>query len=177
MMKDTLPNGNNIEQDPAVSNKRARRDFRRKQRSTSIFFLLCSLFAGFSLIIVLTFGFTQRWIVKETYKQEAAYAVADKGEKISEALTQGPPPTFGGNNYSGYLRLLSASFQVNAVVLDENGKVIFPREPSVDDNAPEIESHYDYSSKIGALTHSLLTICQPVFSSLFGTLFADTTPT
>ncbi len=153
-MRNTLPN-DNLAQEPAVSTKRKRRDFRRKQRSTSIFFLLCSLFAGFSLIIVLTFGFTQRWIVKETYKQEAAYAVADKGEKISEALSQGPPPTFGENNYSGYLRLLSASFQVNAVVLDDNGQVIFPREPSVDDSSPEIESHYDYSQKIDVLKAQL----------------------
>ncbi len=143
------------ETETAEPKKRARRDFRRKQRSTSIFFLLCSLFAGFSLIIVLMFGLTQQWMVKQSYKQEASYDVADKGEKISVALKQGPPPAFGENNYSGYLRFLSASFQVQAVVLDGNGTVIFPREPNVDGSAPEWETHYDFSAKLEILEANL----------------------
>lgn len=148
-------NGKNVKPETVGSKKRVRRDFRRKQRSTSIFFLLCSLFTAFSLIIVLAFGLTQRYLVKQSYKEEASYAVADKGEKISDALKQGPPPTFGVNNYSGYLRFLSASFQVQAVVLDENGRIIFPQEPSVGEDSPEWETYYDLSAKLALLKANL----------------------
>lgn len=145
----------NRKSETAGSKTRARRDFHRKQRSTSIFFLLCSLFTAFSLILVLVFGLTQRYLVKESYKQEASYAVADKGEKISDALKQGPPPMFGENNYSGYLRFLSASFEVQAVVLDDSGHIIFPREPSVDESSPEWEKHYNLSAKLDLLKANL----------------------
>ena len=83
--------------------KTARRSFRlQKRQSTSIYFLLWTFFSAVALVAVLLFGFSQRALLKSTYKDEAASEVATKGSQIHEAILKGPPAAFGNNNYNGY---------------------------------------------------------------------------
>ena len=121
--------------------------YRRKQRSTSIYFLVWAIFTALSLLIVLFCGIAQQITVLRAYKEEAAHDINEKGRLIEEELQRGAPDWTGGN-YSGFLRFLSRSHDVNILLLDENGVVLFPQEPHFDPSAPEIEEHLNLSKEL-----------------------------
>lgn len=132
------------------------RAYRRKQRSTSMFFLLWAIFAAFSLSIVFCFGLSQRFLVKQTYKEEAAHYLNQTGEKIKDHLDQ-ETPDWAGGNYNGFLHWLSQTYDVSVVILSENGTLLFPKESHFDPNAPEVENFADYSEKTEILKKKLET--------------------
>ena len=108
--------------------KSARRSFRlHRRRSTSIYFLLWTIFSALALAVVLLFGFSQQSLLKHTYKEEAAREISNKGKEIHQAVLNGPPPAFGNNNYNGYLRFLSTTYDVKVVILDGEGNLLFPK--------------------------------------------------
>lgn len=137
-------------------NKSPRRSFYlRGRRSTSIYFLLWTVFSAFALLVVLLFGISQQMILKDTYQNEAAREVSTKGEEIHRAVLSGPPPAFGQNNYNGYLRFLSATYDVKVVILDGEGNLLFPNDYNVDSDSPEYKEHYDYTDEIELLLKKL----------------------
>ena len=136
--------------------KPVRRGFRlRGRRSTSIYFLLWSIFSAFALFIVLLFGFSQQAILERTYKDEAMREVSSKGKSIHAAILQGPPEAFGNNNFNGYLRFLSATYDVHIAIVDEEGNLLFPKDPNLDTESPEYKDQYDYTEKTEMLLSKL----------------------
>lgn len=123
----------------------------RGRRSTSIYFLLWTVFSAFTLLSVLLLGFSQQALLKSTYKDEAAREVSSKGTQIRQAILAGPPAAFGSNNYNGYLRFLSTSYDVNVAILDGEGNLLFPNDHDVDPDTPEYKEHYDYTDEIEKL--------------------------
>ena len=82
--------------------------FYRAQRSTSIYFLLWTVFTVLSLFIVLSVSLSQQFVLTQTYKGQASREVTEKGEKIEREILSGAPEWAGGN-FSGYVRMLRIS--------------------------------------------------------------------
>lgn len=140
----------------ARSERRVKRreEYRRKQSSTSIYFLLWTVFTALSLLIVLFCTFTQQLILSQSYKDEASREVSEKGRQIENAILSGTPDWAGGN-HSGFLRFLSRNYDVRVYILNEEGEVLFPQEQNFDPNAPEIEEQMDFSEEMGTLLTNL----------------------
>jgi signal transduction histidine kinase len=85
--------------------------------------------------------------MKQTYKSEASREVAQKGQRIEREILKGASEAFG-DNFSGYLRFLSSSYNVDLFILDASGHVLFPQEHNLDPNAPELSDVYDYSDEM-----------------------------
>ncbi|MBO5737488.1 MAG: ATP-binding protein, partial [Clostridia bacterium] len=64
-------------------------------------------------------------------------------------------PDWVGDNYSGYIRLLSQIHDVDLYLLSEDGEVLFPREPNFLPNAPEVEDLYDFTEEMQILLPNL----------------------
>lgn len=132
------------------SEKKKRTDwgYKRRQKSTSIYFLLWTAFSGLALIVVLLFGFTQWFVVENTYKSEAAKDVTSKGRRVEYSLKN--PPSQFADNPGFYLRVLANDFNLNIVVLNETGEVILPQSPDL----PTGEQ-VDFSQKFARLQQEL----------------------
>lgn len=128
--------------------------FRTRQNASSIYFLLWALFGVLSLVIVLFSGFSQRIVLSQSYKEQAARGIFEKGQKIEADLGYGLPDWAGGN-YSGYIRVLAQNYDVNIYVLDDKGMLIFPREYNFDSNAPEVEEMVNFSEEFQVLIDKL----------------------
>ena len=128
-----------------------RQVFRKKLRSTSIYFLLWTVFTALSLLVVLFSSLMQQFIFVRTYKQEAAREVSEKGKQIERALQVGELPAWTGGNYNGYLRYLSRIYGVRVYIVSAEGEVLFPQEQNFDPSAPEVENKRDFSDRIGVL--------------------------
>ena len=113
--------------------KNVRRNNRKN--STSIYFLLWSVFTALSLLIVLLVGLSQWIITTQTYKREAARELQNKGPQIQAQLEN--PPVAAGGNISAHLRYLSTVYDVNVFILSENGDILFPQFPDFEENADE----------------------------------------
>ncbi len=138
-------------------NARIRRSYRNKQTSTSIYFLLWAVFTAFSLLLVLLFGFSQRVMTTQTYKQEAALELREKGvaieEQVDNAFKHGLPPVFKGDK-SLYLRTLSTVYDVEIFVLAPDGTVLFPQLPMIE-GEEEVVAPFDFSARIKVLIAEL----------------------
>ncbi len=134
--------------------KAPRRRFQVRQNATSIYFLLWAIFVALSFVIVLFSVFMQQFILSQSYKEQAAREIAEKGRKIESAILAGPPSWTGGN-YSGYIRILSRNYNVTIYVLDEKGTLLFPLEPNFDPNAPEVEATLDFSEEMKIILSQL----------------------
>ena len=130
--------------------KKATRGYRRKQRSTSIYFLLWAIFSALSLIIVLTFGITQQLLMEQSYKTEASQEIAEKGELIRARIKNRPPDAFGGNA-SGYIHIMEMEYDVRIYILSEDGRRILPQEPNVDMTDPELQAYFDFTKETAEL--------------------------
>ncbi len=117
----------------------------RRRQNASIYFLLWTVFAVFALFVVLVYSFTQQALLVHTYKDEAAKELAVKGREIKEALLVGPPSSFGENNYNGFVRFLGSSHDVGVIVLDEQGRLIYPKDPGLQPDSPEYEEYYNHA--------------------------------
>lgn len=128
--------------------------YRRKQNATSIYFLLWAIFTALSLVIVLFSAFTQRFVLIQSYKEQASLEIAEKG-KLIETQVSGGAPEWTGGNYSGYLRILSQNHGVNIYILNGEGKVLFPQEPNFDPESPEVEKQLDFSDEMQTMLNNL----------------------
>ncbi len=133
---------------------RRRQAFHRKLTSTSIYFLLWSVFTVLSLLIVLCCSLMQQLLLTRSYKEEASREVNEKGRQIETAL-RGDMPAWTGGNYSGYLRFLSQDLGVRIYILNDAGEVLYPQEENFDPTAPELEAERNFSAQIGELLQQL----------------------
>ena len=152
--KNANKNANFAEATPPKKNKKDRYKYRRKQRNTSIYFLLWAVFSGVALFVVLLCGITQHLLTMQLYKTEARQDVLEKGQVVKEQVLKKPPVAFG-DNFSGYLRFLSMQYDVEIFILNENGDVLFPLEESILPDSPEVEEEYDFSEEITVLLRHL----------------------
>ena len=65
---------------------RRERDYRKRQKSTSVYFLLWTVFSALCFVIVCLFAVMQRIVMEHTYKSEAANEKADKKHRILQAV-------------------------------------------------------------------------------------------
>ena len=61
---------------------RKERNYRKRQKSTSIYFLLWAVFSVLCFVIVVMFGVAQQVAMGRTYKAETAREIYDDGQKI-----------------------------------------------------------------------------------------------
>ena len=127
-------------QSEKIKNSR-RLEYRNRQRSTSIYFLLWAVFSVFSLFIVLFFGFSQRYMMTQTYKNEAVTELAHSGQKIQSEILYGNLSEFDGNP-SAQLRYLSEYYDVRVYVLNSKGEVLLP---NFEGDTAEL---FDFSSEV-----------------------------
>lgn len=124
--------------------KALKHDYRKRQKSTSIYFLLWTVFSALSLLIVLVIGLTQSFFVRETYKSEAAKELSEKGGEI-ETLVLGPVPEEFGGNRGLLIEYVSAQQKVDIYILNEEGVVLYPKKLQP----------FDFTEKIAALKEEL----------------------
>lgn len=128
--------------------KSRRLAYRKRQRATSIYFLLWAVFSAFALIIVLFFGFSQRYMMTQTYKNEASTELAHSGRKIQREILKGDLTDFGGNR-SAQLRYLSEYYDVRIYIVNGDGEVLLPKFEKEKDDL------FDFSVEIEHLKSAL----------------------
>ncbi len=116
---------------------RRRVSFRRRQQSTSIFFLLWTVFSLLALVVMLLFSFTQQVLFTHSYKDSAFQEISQKGAEVRRAIEHGPPESVGSNNYNGYISFLNRTYGIEILVLDEEGNLILPQDLNVRPSEPE----------------------------------------
>lgn len=126
-------------------------NYRKRQRNTSIYFLLWAAFSAFALIIVLTLGFSQRVVMTQTYKTQTVRDLAQKGREIQ--LVLGKESQAEGEK-DRLIRTLSSYYDVEVFVLTETGEVVLPHPPENQSNQ-EFEELFDFSQKIVVLKNEL----------------------
>ncbi len=129
-----------------------RRSFRRRQQRSSIFFLLWTVFSVFALLIVIGCSLGQQYVVKRSFKDQAAREVSEKGASIARQVAIEPPSRLEENNFNDYIRYLSHSYDLDVYILNGEGQVLFPRDLS---STPEYEQYYDFSKKWQRLSQEL----------------------
>ncbi len=134
---------------------RRRYAYRRRQQSTSIFFLLWTAFSVLSLVVSILISVSQQALFVNSYKEEAAQEIAEKGTKIEKAVLMDPPPVFEENNYNGYIRYLSGSYGVDIYILNEQGELIHPKEAGLKPDTPEYEEYYQHQERVALLKEKL----------------------
>ncbi len=121
--------------------------YAKKQRKTSMFFVLWATLALMAFILLIVFSVTQRVVMRNTYENEAITRLDDKGNRIHREILDTPPSSFG-ENYDGFLRYLSMRESVPVYILDKNGKVLMPLERNDDPSAPLWQESFDFTQKI-----------------------------
>ncbi len=134
---------------------RRRRFFRARQQRASIFYLLWTVLALLSMLIVVLFSVSQQVLVKHSFKEQASREIASKGAEIERLIKNGPPENFGDNNYNGYIRFLGNTYGVNVLVLDEKGNLIYPKDPNLHPDSPEYEKTYHRQAELKRLKENL----------------------
>ncbi len=128
---------------------------RARQKRASIFFLLWTVMGLLSVFIVLLFSFSQQALVKHSFKEQASREIAGKGATVERLITLGPPESFGNNNYNGYIRFLNTTYNVNILVLDDKGNLIYPKDPNISPDSPEYAETYDRRQELSRLQEEL----------------------
>lgn len=113
----------------------------------SIYFLLWAAFSAFSLLIVLLFGFMQNIMLKQSYKSEIAYNLAEQGKAIRQELGN-----YDGRFYSAFVRYLAQRYDVGVYILDADGNVVFPVE---EDSETDFTESFDFPEKVARLMEQL----------------------
>lgn len=124
---------------------------RKRQKTTSIYFLVWAAFAVLSLVLVLVFGVSQQMMMVHSYKSEASQSVAEKGKKI-ERLVSNPPLEMQGY-MSSYVRMLATEHGVRVVILSLKGDVVYPQGNF--DSSDSTEEYYDFSDEWTLLNKKL----------------------
>lgn len=132
-------------------NTSRKRNYRKRQRNTSIYFLLWAVFSVLCLVIVSLFGIAQHMAMEHTYKGETARRIYDRGQKIHTAVLERPPQEFNGS-WSAYLNFLSSYYDMDIYILNGEGGVEFPRNPQPENGS---ESALDFKARLEKLKGEL----------------------
>ncbi len=121
-----------------------------KRKNASIFFVLWTVFSLFSLAIVFTFVFSQRYMLNKTYKERIAEDVGRCGKTVQRELTG-----LNAEDYSGLLYSRAMQYDMSIYVLTEDGEILFPRGLGEYSDEPYGEQSYDFSEKVEKLKKRL----------------------
>lgn len=124
-----------------------KKNYAKKRVTPSIYFLLWAAFSAFSLLIVLLFGFMQNIMLKQSYKSEIAYNLAEQGKAIRQELGN-----YDGLFYSAFVRYLAQRYDVGVYILDADGNVVFPVE---EDSETDFTESFDFPEKVARLMEQL----------------------
>ena len=127
---------------------------RKKRRPTSTFFLLWACFSVLCSLLLLMFGFTQRFTIEGALKDEAASEVSARGPRIERQILEGPPPTFNGN-YSLYVRVLASQNNVDVLILDESGKLLYPAQDEYGSANPDLDGYFNFQDEVERMIKEL----------------------
>jgi signal transduction histidine kinase len=122
-------------------------NLKTKQRKTSMFFVLWGAFAALSFLLLLVFSLTQRFVLQDTYRQQAITTLNDKGGRIQRALRETPPEEFGGN-YDAFILYLSTREGAQICILDGDGNILMPLKENIDPSLPLWQENLDFSKVI-----------------------------
>ncbi len=136
-----------------------RGSFRRLQTS-SIFFLLWTIFSLFALLIVVACSVGQQYVVKRSYKDQAAREVSQKGATIARQVELELSTVVDKN---GYVRYLSYTHDVNIYILNGQGRLLFPQDLNLQPSTPEYESYYDFAEELENLKEELQNHASAVY--------------
>ncbi len=139
----------------AHKNRAHRYAYRRRQQSTSIFFLLWTAFSVLALVVMILVSSSQRALFVNSYKEAASREIFDKGAKIEQAMSGTLPSAFGENNYNGYVQYLSDRYGVDIYILNEQGELVHPKDPNLKPDTPEYEEYYQHQDKLNVLLDKL----------------------
>ncbi len=108
--------------------KPKQRKYKKKQRSTSIYFLIWAAFSAVALVIVLIFGISQHFTLVQTHKEEIERNLIQSGRQITASISAaatGTPP-LKEEEWHSYLRYLARVNDVGVLILNESGEVLCP---------------------------------------------------
>lgn len=123
----------------------------KARRSTSLYFLLWTVFSVFALLIVTLMGVMQSVTLRSVYREEIRTKLADDGRSIREELL-----VYRGSSYDSFVRALGEKYDVNVYVLKSDGSILFPEYGSDDELTP------DFKERVKKLVKNLEKSQNPV---------------
>ena len=108
--------------------------YAKARRSTSLYFLLWTVFSVFALLIVILMGIMQAVTLRSVYRDEIRSKLADDGRIIREELF-----LYHGSSYDGFIRSLSVKYDLNIYVLKADGSILFPAYEGDPELAPDFK--------------------------------------
>ena len=117
-----------------------------------MFFLLWAVFFALSFLVIIIYGVAQRYSVERVYKLQTVEELHEEGGEIKEAISNGMPEAFNGS-WSAYINYLSAHYSVEVYLLDDEGTIVFPRNPSI--NGAEHGNGRDFTEEIDTVKEEL----------------------
>ena len=108
--------------------------YAKARRSTSLYFLLWTVFSVFALLIVILMGIMQAVTLRSVYREEIRSKLADDGRIIREELF-----LYHGSSYDGFIRSLSVKYDLNIYVLKADGSILFPAYEGDPELAPDFK--------------------------------------
>lgn len=122
----------------------------RKKTTTSIYLYVWAAFSVMALVIVLMFGFSQGYLLANTYEQVMGRDLAERGKKIETSI-RSTIEQYPNADYSAFIRYLSTSNDVDIYLLDEQGGVLYPLETGGED----LELRTDFTKEMKELKKQL----------------------
>lgn len=119
----------------------------QRRRPTSIYFLLWATFSAVAIFLVALLGITQRIMLTQSMKDEAASNVSAKGPKIERQIETGPPPKFN-ENYDLYLRVLALENEVEVLILGEDGTLLYPSKEEYGEANPDLDGYFKFREEV-----------------------------
>ena len=113
--------------------------YRKRRKVSSIYFLLWAVFSVLCLSIVLFFGLSQNYVLKQTYKNEAEMELKSSGEKIQDEILHGDLTNFQGDR-NKQLRFLSMVYDAGVFIVNTDGEVIAPFFEGMDAETPHFKA-------------------------------------
>ncbi len=104
-----------------------------------------------TLVVLLLVSFSQQALFINSYKEEAAKEITQKGEIIERAAVEEPPEVFGSNNRNGYIRFLADRYGVKILIFNGEGNLIHPIDPNLSPDSPEYNEYYNQPEKVEQL--------------------------
>ena len=124
--------------------------YKRKQRNTSVYFLLLTAFFAVVTVMVLLFGVTQQYYLVKTHKEVLARELTEKGKRVQTELNDARLQA-NVAGFSAYVRYLGYQNGVDIFILAENGEVLYP----ISDGDEEAGVSYDFKKEVKQIKDKL----------------------
>lgn len=115
--------------------------------------MLWTAFLLFALAIVLMFSISQTYLLRQTYKETIARALANSGREIQNELVLYDKA--GGRDYGNFLVSRTQKYDVGALIVNSDGTILFPDLGDLKDYAPELSEDLDFTEKTERLKKQL----------------------